>query len=491
MAWVEDIVVSDGRLLFTVDDIAVRAWDPRTGQLVGSMVSLPTEVEASTFSYDGSWLAAGDHYGTIWVWDTRSGELRFTLGGGHEHSGIAILAATPENTLLSHESASWSMQTWDIQRGEIIGTRGSSPNWAAISPNGACILVYEGDSVKLYDLGSPRHGKVVGAIGRADPFQRMHAMLAFSADGQWFAIGTGGVTEVWERSAHRVAARLPSGGGAIALTSGGDQLATATRDHVTIRDTRTSEIVRELTMSGRRDWADGIRALAFSPDGRVLGVAVGDRITMVDVRSGEARGLIGGLGRVQVTATSPDGQYVAVAGSLGVRVWNAQTFKVVAAGYGSVRCMVFVPHKECLAIAGLSEIAILDLRDSDKLIRYACPGVKGEDGIAEMVVSRAGQIVVRSMAGRLDIVDLEDGRARSLAEAGPGAVDIIAISPNGRWLATGGQDVSIRRLLDGSIVATHRTNRRVKSLAWAPDSNSIVAGGDSGIYFLTFVNQPE
>ncbi len=78
-----------------------------------------------------------------------------------------------------------------------------------------------------------------------------------------------------------------------------------------------------------------------------------------------------------------------------------------------------------------------------------------------------------------------------LADVGWDAVDVMAVSPNGKWLATGGRDLSIRLLLDGSLVATHGMNRRVKSLAWSPDSNSIVAGGDGGVYFLLFENQPE
>jgi hypothetical protein len=52
-----------------------------------------------------------------------------------------------------------------------------------------------------------------------------------------------------------------------------------------------------------------------------------------------------------------------------------------------------------------------------------------------------------------------------LAGLTPQAVDTMAISPNGRWLATGGQELSVRRISDGSVVATLGMNRRVTTLA--------------------------
>jgi WD40 repeat protein len=101
------------------------------------------------------------------------------------------------------------------------------------------------------------------------------------------------------------------------------------------------------------------------------------------------------------------------------------------------------------------------------------------------------RIVVRNESGTLVRVDLDNDRVSMLADVGWAAVDVMEVSPNGKWLATGGRDLSVRRLLDRSLVATHVMNRRVKSLAWSPDSNSIVAGGDGGVYLLLFENQPE
>src|SRR5262249_16557456 len=99
--------------------------------------------------------------------------------------------------------------------------------------------------------------------------------------------------------------------------------------------------------------------------------------------------------------------------------------------------------------------------------------------ITDMVGTQdATRIVIPSDSGYLTIIDTENDCVSAVIEAERSAIDIMAISPNGKWLATGGQDLSVHRVRDGSLIATHGMNRRVKSLAWSPDSSSIVAGGD-------------
>jgi WD40 repeat protein len=99
---ISDIFASaDSRWLFTVDAIAVRAWDPLSGKMLITMAGCLEEAEAVAFSQDGSWLAAGDYYGTIWVWDAGTGNLHCTLGGGYSHGRMGALAATPGNRLLA------------------------------------------------------------------------------------------------------------------------------------------------------------------------------------------------------------------------------------------------------------------------------------------------------------------------------------------------------------------------------------------------------
>jgi WD40 repeat protein len=82
-------------------------------------------------------------------------------------------------------------------------------------------------------------------------------------------------------------------------------------------------------------------------------------------------------------------------------------------------------------------------------------------------------------------VDVHAGIVSALADAGPSA-KTMAVSPNGRWLAVGGQGLAVLSLPDGVPMTTHGMNRRVKSLAWSPDGTSIAVAGDGGSYYFAF-----
>jgi WD40 repeat protein len=489
---ISDLLASaDGRRLLTVDGMAVRAWDPGSGLPLTGMTSLSEQVGALSFSRDGSWLAAGDYYGTIWVWDTESGKLLSTVGGGDRYAPLEALAATPDNTLLAYPSATgYGIATWDVHRAESVKVKVFRPGRGAdvaISPDGLSAMTCEENTVKYHDLASSREE----ALRRGD------AALAFSGDSRWFAIGARDVTEVRDRSTRRVHAevdrrpgdqRYGSPPSAMALTLRGDRLASARGDRLVIWDTATSQVLREFTL--RNGYAS---AVAISPDGGRVGISCGDRITILDTASGEERELAGNLGPVQGAAASPEGRYVAIAASAGVRVWDASSGRPVAVlqERGDVSRLLFGPREEWLAVAGNSAIEIFSVPQAERLKAFPYP-LAGQELIRDMAVAPDGtRIVVRDSAGNLFSIDLESDRMDALADAGWRAIDVMMVSPDGKWLATGGEDLSVRRLRDGSLVATHGMNRPVKSLDWSPDSDGIVAGGDGGVYYLLFKNQPE
>lgn len=98
-------------------------------------------------------------------------------------------------------------------------------------------------------------------------------------------------------------------------------------------------------------------------------------------------------------------------------------------------------------------------------------------------------------SGDLLEIDANDAPAKSQPKvilAGTlGSDSLMALSPNGQWLATANsREVSVLQLEDWSRLAAYNMNRGVKSLTWAPDGSGIACAGDGGVYYLQIKGLP-
>ncbi|MFO0801726.1 MAG: hypothetical protein U0791_01200 [Gemmataceae bacterium] len=112
--------------------------------------------------------------------------------------------------------------------------------------------------------------------------------------------------------------------GCLAFNADGSQLAEYDgNNRLSLYDTKTGNETRRLRWRGALGSADGINALAFSPDGRTLAVGSSDSIRLYDVPTGRERG---GLASpwVRDLAYSADGRTLAAAlrKQPGLRLWN-------------------------------------------------------------------------------------------------------------------------------------------------------------------------
>jgi WD40 repeat protein len=404
---------------------------------------------ALAFSPDGRSLAGAsrDHTATIWDLDRR--QARLTLRGHKEK--VTGVAFSPDGDLIATTSDDHTTRIWEAHDGQAV-TVLPGP-WfmkaAAFSPDGRFLAASAGTdagTVCLYQLAT-RRGRVrlvgheLGA--RSLAFHPRLARLASGADDCRIILwdpGKGRELRRWP-GAH------PTSVTALAFSPDGALLASgngrgADGSTVRLRDVQAAAPPRDLT--GHRD---GLLALAFDPPGRRL--ASGD-------------------------------------GSGTVLVWDLATGRVLRRlpdGPGAIRAIAFLDAGRHL-LAGIEHrgLVLHDLEGTEPPRPAPIPG-----RLRSLVVSpRRDRAVVGDSDGGLTAFALPAlSPGRGLARAHDRAVSSLALSPDGRWLASGGDDrrVVLRdaRTLRPIFAFPARTGA-VRALAFdATGTYLAVAGVDSEI----------
>lgn len=289
---------------------------------------------------------------------------------------------------------------------------------------------------------------------------RFVASVAFTPDGQRLATGSwDGTIKFWqvdkgEQLFTLNAHELPIT--SIAFSPDGKVLASGSDDcTIKLWDVGTRRLAH--TLRGHNSY---VMALAFSPDGRWLasGSAYGS-IRIWDVaKAKEARILEAHEMATQSVAFSPDGRLLASAGRKGaVKIWDTASWQVLheyADGFPNPRAVVFSADGRLLATANPSEIRLTDVATgthAPKMVtRTMQPHMMAiafsPDGKWIAVGGGPGFIELWDTQTRKRVTTLE-GRIGGSAKCEPTAtcaVESIAISPDGRWLAAGGDDNTAR-----------------------------------------------
>jgi RNA polymerase sigma factor (sigma-70 family) len=410
------------------------------------------------------------------------------------HRGpIAAFAVSPDGKLLaSGGSADHMVRLWDARTGRLVWRIAAEVGGAealVFSPDGKRLATAGGGCIRLWDVVTAKEVcRLSGLLARC---------LAFSPDGRLLAAGGyDKLIRLWDVARKKEVRQLRGHEEAVSdlhFARGGRMLVSLSQNKaVRLWDPRTGGQERRLTEPG-----DRVSCVAIAPDGKTLATGSLDRtVRLWDVSTGkQLRRWAAQESPPSGLAFSPDGRTLAVTSFDGrIRLWEAGTGKLRrerarlgVPGLGGLGFVRFLSGGTTLACVSDRVICLLDVAS----LKERWPALARQQGISSLALSRDGKLLATGLGdinygtvrGGVRLWEAATGREVREFTGPPGPVFGVALSPNGKVLAGAGWDSKVW-LWD---VSTGKALRQLGdapgrwwSVAFAPDGRTLAAAENSG-----------
>ena len=194
-----------------------------------------------------------------------------------------------------------------------------------------------------------------------------------------------------------------------------------------------------------------------------------------------------GKGNVNEIAYSPDQNRLAVASGTGIWLYDAHTGKeldLLTGHTGSVLTVAFSPHGTIIA-SGSGDDTVMLWDAGTGQLKQTLIGHKSS--VTDIVFTSDGKTLASSsMDATVRLWDVVTGNLKTVSEEMPSSIIRIVISPSGDTIAGWGgrKKLYLLDVTTGKSKAILETEKHVSAVAFSPDGDKIVIGGDARIQIL-------
>ncbi len=276
---------------------ALGCWAMPSGQLVRT-IRLPKPPTVVALSQDGTLAAVGDALGHVSSW---------TLATGQPLEPLTLSRAKILRIVFGPS----------VRRQAVTGQPGA--NWLLAASD-------DGGLIGIWDLGAHRQLALCRGSGY------YVSLLAFSPDHQTLASGGQATVRLWDVATGDPLLSLKTGyqQTVLAFNADGNRLAVAVENFGVRPRVSVWELQRGRGINVLRGLSSGVTHVAFSPDGRTIAAAsMGWELGVWDLASGQLlhvlEGPRGDTADNCALAFSPDGRYLGVSTGESAQLWDTTT----------------------------------------------------------------------------------------------------------------------------------------------------------------------